>query len=70
MKKLITVTLLSMTLSLVACSDSSGPNNSTTSNTTAPMVEPAVSGQGMEEGDQAAFEAAVDTANQAVPEKQ
>ncbi|MCG7912417.1 MAG: hypothetical protein JAY71_00895 [Candidatus Thiodiazotropha weberae] len=73
MKKLTTVALLSLTLTLVACSDSSGPDSSTKADTASPMTEPAepaVSGQGMEQGDQAAFEAGVDAANQAAAVKQ
>ncbi|MCG7955473.1 MAG: hypothetical protein JAY91_08110 [Candidatus Thiodiazotropha endolucinida] len=72
MKTLTTVALLSLTLTLVACSDSSSPQNSTTADTTSPMTEqaePALSEQGMEQGDQAAFEAGVDAVNQAAPEK-
>ncbi|MEW8625953.1 MAG: hypothetical protein AB2551_09390 [Candidatus Thiodiazotropha sp.] len=80
MKKLTTATLISLTLSLAACSDSSNPDSGTLSDTTAPMTEPAepaVTGQGMEQGDQAAFEAGTDAVNQAadsttqqIPEKQ
>ncbi|MCG7928559.1 MAG: hypothetical protein N0E44_00740 [Candidatus Thiodiazotropha lotti] len=54
MKTLTTIALLSLTLTLVACSDSTGPDSSTTDNTTSSMTEPAepvVSGQGMEQGD-------------------
>ncbi|MCG7870709.1 MAG: hypothetical protein N0C81_12160 [Candidatus Thiodiazotropha lotti] len=73
MKTLTTIALLSLTLTLVACSDSTGPDSSTTDNTTSSMTEPAepvVSGQGMEQGDQAAFEAGIDAANQTASEKQ
>jgi hypothetical protein len=59
--------LLSLTLSLAACSDSSNPDTSATSDTTTPMTEPAepaVTGQGTEQGDQAAFEAGADSTTQ------
>jgi hypothetical protein len=65
MKKLTTVTLLSLTLSMAACSDSSNQDSSAVSDTTAPMTEQAVTGQSTEQGDQAAFEAGADAANQA-----
>ncbi|MEJ2622369.1 MAG: hypothetical protein P8163_19600 [Candidatus Thiodiazotropha sp.] len=65
MKKLTTITLLSLTLSLAACSDASNPDTSASSDTTTPMTEPAepaVTGQGTEQGDQAAFETGADAA--------
>jgi hypothetical protein len=52
---------------MAACSDSSNQEGSAVSDTTAPMTEqaePAVTGQGTEQGDQAAFEAGADAANQ------